>query len=92
MNAHEVIVNASAAACPQSPCSARFKILTDASGVLNEIKNITELTVPMLRIKVYVSAEKNPPEERGAITDVRTFMRAAPSERAPSSRDVLIAA
>ena len=52
MNAAEVIANASAAASPQLPCSARFKILTDASGVLNEIKNITELTVPILRIKV----------------------------------------
>lgn len=92
VNAAAVITRARDAASPQPPCSARLRILTEASGVLNEIKNITELTVPILRTKLYVSAEKKPPEDRGIITDVKTLSCEAPSERALSSSDVLSAA
>ena len=67
MNLHKPIMakvitvksSASAAASPQNPCSARFKILIEASGVLNETRKMTALIVPTPRTKLYTKALKN---------------------------------
>ena len=46
-----VRITASAHDFPQSPCSARFTISIEVSGVLKETRKITALKVPTPRIK-----------------------------------------
>ena len=69
--------SASAAASPQKPCSARFKIFIDASGVLKETRKITALIVPTPRTKLYTKALKKTPEPPAGGSGV--FRRAPPA-------------
>lgn len=52
INVRQVKTSANAQAFPQSPCSARFNIVTELKGLSNDIKKITELTVPTARTKL----------------------------------------
>lgn len=81
---------ASAAASPQKPCSARFNIFMDASGVLKETRKMTALIVPTPRTKLYTKALKKAPVESGKITVKKSFNLPAPSEDAASSKENLI--
>ena len=82
--------SASAAASPQNPCSARFKIFIDASGVLKETRKITALIVPTPRTKLYTKALKKAPFESGKIIVKYVLIFPAPKEDAASSSDDFI--
>ena len=82
--------SASAAASPQNPCSARFKIFIEASGVLNETRKITALIVPTPRTKLYTKALKKAPFESGKIIVKYVLIFPAPKEDAASSSDEFI--
>ena len=81
---------ARAAASPQKPCSARFKIFIDASGVLKETRKITALIVPTPRTKLYTKALKKAPFESGKIIVKYVLIFPAPKEDAASSSDEFI--
>ena len=78
--------SAKAQAFPQSPCSARFNIVTELKGLSNDIKKITELTVPTARTKLYVKAELIPVFEIGIKIEHKRFNLFAPKDFAASSR------
>ena len=81
---------ARAAASPQKPCSARFKILIEARGVLKETRKITALIVPTPRTKLYTKALKKAPFESGKIIVKYVLIFPAPKEDAASSSDEFI--
>ena len=88
MIANVIIVksSANAAASPQNPCSARFRIFIEVSGVLNDTRKITALIVPTPRTKSYKNALAIAVLQSGKITSKSTRKRFAPAVRAASSR------
>ena len=82
--------SARAAASPHNPCSARFKIFIDASGVLKETRKITALIVHTPRTKLYTKALKKAPFESGKIIVKYVLIFPAPKEDAASSSDEFI--